>query len=99
MRNEVELIINNNAEFLKYVKSKFRLIHDSNFFFRDLHYGVMEYLEEKLKKRIKYLDAEKITYEVAVELEKQGIFKKIDHQSWLLNYPEFALPRVEKKVS
>ena len=54
----------------------------------------MDFLEEKLKRRVKYLDAEKITHQVVTEFEKQGIFKKMDNQTWLLNYPEFALPRV-----
>jgi hypothetical protein len=95
---EVQYIANNQVEFLKYLKSKFTLIHLSNFFFRDLHYGVMSYLREHGMK-LKYFDAEKVTREVGSILEKNGIFKKIDHQSWLLSYPEFALPRVEKKAS
>ena len=94
---EADFIINNQKEFLTYLKSKFTLIHMSNFFFRDFHYGVMSYLEEQGMK-LKYYDAEKVAREVGVALEKSGIFKKIDHQSWLLNYPEFALPRVEKKA-
>jgi|ERR1041385_6803296 hypothetical protein len=95
MTKEADLILNNQTEFLKYLKKKFTLIHMSNIFFRDFHYGLMAYLEERGKK-MKYLNAEKIAREVADGLEKNGIFKKIDHQSWLLNYPEFALPRVEK---
>ena len=95
---EIDLIINNQKEFLKYLKNKFTLIHQSNLFFRDFHYGVMSYLEEHGKK-VKYLDAEKIAREVSATLEQNGVFKKIDHQSWLLNYPEYALPRVEKKAS
>ena len=91
-------VISNQTEFLKYLKSKFTLIHMSNFFFRDFHFGIMSYLEEHGMK-LKYQDAEKVAHEVAAMLEKNGIFKKIDHQSWLLNYPEFALPRVEKKAS
>src|SRR5258706_9078645 len=98
MKKEIEQLVNHRIEFLNYLKSKFALIHMSNFFFRDFHYGVMSYLEEHGMKA-KYLDAEKIAHEVAASYEKEGIFKKIDHQSWLLNYPEFALPRVEKKAS
>ena len=98
MMKEVEQILNHRSEFLKYLKSKFSLIHMSNFFFRDFHYGVMSYLEEHGMK-MKYLNAEKIAREVGMSFEQDGIFKKIDHQSWLLNYPEFALPRVEKKAS
>ena len=95
---ETEFILNHKTEFLKYLKSKFTLIHMSNFFFRDFHYGVMSYLQEHSMK-VKYLAAEKIARQVGEEFEKQNILKRIDHQSWLLNYPEFALPRVEKKAS
>jgi hypothetical protein len=93
----VDLIANNEAEFLKFLKMKFTLIHMSNIFFRDFHYGVMSFLERKGKK-LKYHDAEKVAAEVGAAFERKGIFKKIDHQSWLLNYPDFALPRVEKKA-
>lgn len=95
---ETELIVNSVPEFLKFLKSKFTLIHQSNFFFRDFHYGVMAFLRSR-GKSVRYQDGEKIAHEAAAELEKKGIFKKIDHQSWLLNYPEFALPRVEKQAA
>ena len=95
---EAESILANQSEFLKYLKSKFPMIHMSNVFFRDFHYGVMSYLAQKGIKR-KYYDAEKIAREAGAGLEQKGIFKKIDHQSWLLNYPEFALPRTEKKAA
>lgn len=90
---ELEYINSHQSEFLKYWKSKFPLYHDSNVFFRDLHYGVMSYTEERLKRKLKYLEGEPLALQVAQELEKRGILKKIDGQTWLLNYPEFALPR------
>src|SRR5438105_1620958 len=92
---ETKIITGNTEEFLKFLKSRFPLIHLSNFFFRDFHYGVMAFLEKNGKK-LKYLEAENIAKEAAADLENKGIFKRIDHQSWLLQYPEFALPRVEK---
>jgi hypothetical protein len=95
---EIEIITNHTPEFLSFLKTKFTLLHQSNFFFRDLHFGVIAYLESK-GKRIKYTIGEQIAKEVASDLENKGIFKKVDHQSWLLNYPEFALPRNEKKAS
>ena len=95
---EAQYINHHQSEFLKYLKSRFTLIHLSNFFFRDFHYGVMSYLEDHGMK-LKYYDAEKVAREVGDALEKNGIFKKIDYQSWLLIYPEFALPRIEKKIS
>src|SRR5258708_2380213 len=84
---EATYIVNRQAEFLKYLKSKFTLIHLSNLFFRDFHYGVMSYLEEHGMK-LKYYDAEKVAREAGSAFEQAGIFKRIDHQSWLLNYPE-----------
>jgi len=90
-----DLILTNQSEFLKFLKSKFPLIHTSNIFFRDFHYGVMSFLTDHGMK-FTYTEAEGVAKEIGADLEKNGIFKKIDHQSWKLNYPEFTLPRVEK---
>jgi hypothetical protein len=95
---ERDAILQNQTEFLKSLKSKFTLIHMSNVFFRDFHYGVLSYLREHGMKTT-YAKAETIAREVGKALEERGIFRKIDHQSWLLNYPEYALPRTEKKAS
>lgn len=93
--NARDIILSNQSEFLKFLKSKFPLIHTSNIFFRDFHYGVMSFLDDHGMK-IKYTEAEGVAREIGDELEKKEIFKKIDYQSWKLNYPEFTLPRVEK---
>ena len=90
-----DLILFNQSEFLKLLKSQFTLIHTSNIFFRDFHYGVMSFLGDHGMK-VTYSKAESIARELGAELEKLGVFKKIDHQSWKLNYPEFTLPKVEK---
>ena len=94
---EADVLVSNETEFLKFLKAKFTLIHMSNLFFRDFHYGAMSFLEQKGMK-LKYHDAERAAAEAAAAFERKGILKRIDHQSWLLNYPEFALPRVEKKA-
>ena len=91
-------ILSDTSGFLRFLKSRFPLIHLSNVFFRDLHYGVMEFLSRSGRK-MTYTESEKVARRVAQELQQAGILKQIDHQSWLLNYPEFALPRVEKKAS
>ncbi len=96
--NTLELIIQNKTEFLNYLKSKFSLIHNSNIFLRDLHYGLMFYTQEKMKKKLKYFAGEELAKDLASEFVKLGIFSAIDHQSWRLNYQEFALPRIEKKA-
>lgn len=94
----VESIIQNKTEFLNYMKSKFSLIHNSNIFLRDLQYGLKFYAQEKMKKNIDYLKGEELAKQIAAEFVKSGIFSAIDHQSWRLNYQEFALPKVEKKA-
>jgi len=89
----VEYINNNTEDFLRYLKSKFPLYHDSNVFLRDVHYGLMNYVEDRLRKKVNYLVAERLTQDVIRELEKKGIFKNVDSRTWLLQYKEFALPR------
>ena len=93
-----EIIIKNYQEFLKFLKNKLPVYHNSNVFFRDIHYGVIHFLNEK-EKKAKYSKAESIAGIVIDFLEKEGILKKIDSQTWMLNYPEFLTPRVEKKTS
>lgn len=87
---KADLITSNHIDFLYYLKSKFPLYHKSNVFFRDLQYGVIHYLQDKKKVKITYSEAEKICHEVTAFLEKKDILKKLDHQTWLLNYPDFA---------
>jgi hypothetical protein len=75
--------------FLNYLKAKFPLFHNSNFFFRDLHYGVKNYLEKK-EMPVSYADAEEIAEKLAEFFKEQEIFVLINEKSWKLNYPEFV---------
>jgi hypothetical protein len=95
MMDAVSLIVENQKDFLKYLKSRVPLYHLSNVFFRDLHYAVMNYLMGQ-KRKLKYYDGEEVTRGVIAEFEKGGLLKKIDSQTWLLVYPEFQLPRMKK---
>lgn len=94
--NDFMNIIANEKTFLTFLKGRTSLIHMSNVFFRDFHYGVMAYYESHGKK-IVYSKAEIVARGVVEDLEKKNILRRIDHQSWVLLYPEFALPRVEKE--
>ncbi len=91
MDSKAALILENKKEFLKYLKSKFPLFHDSNVFFRDLHYGVMSYLEMH-RVRYRYSEAEELTHKVIEALEQENILRRIDKLTWMLNYPEFKKP-------
>ncbi len=97
MMKESTQILSNEKEFLKYLKSKFVLIHRSNIFYRDIYHGVISYLADHGKK-VGHQAADTITGEVLRGLEQSGILRNIDHQSWLLEYPDFALPQVEKQA-
>ena len=75
--------------FLSYLKAKFPLFHNSNFFFRDLHYGVKSYLEKK-EINVSYAEAEEIAEKMAEFLEEKEIFILVNENSWKINYPEFV---------
>ncbi len=87
-----------NEEFLLHLREEFTVIHNSNFFFRDLHYGVMSFLKARGKK-VGFDQAEGIARETAGRLVAGGIFTKIDDRSWRINFPRFALPRIEKAAA
>jgi len=93
---ELDFILKGKDDFLKYLKLKFTMLHQSNFFYRDFHYGILSFLHEH-GHRIDRLKADTVAHALLTEFERNGIAKRIDHQTWTLNYPEFALPRIEKK--
>jgi hypothetical protein len=68
------------------------MYHLSNVFFRDLHYGVMDFLKKK-NVRTNYTEAEGVTRDITVEFEKRNILKKLDNQTWMLNYADFSLKK------
>ena len=43
----LQLLKNNDSELLNYLKAKFPVFHNSNFFFRDFQYGIRSFLEKK----------------------------------------------------
>lgn len=82
-------------EFLTFLKSRLNLFHQSNVFFRDIHYGVMAYLEMN-NLRTSYTKAEELTRDIMGGLEKKGILLPIDRQTFVLMYPDFKKPAVKK---
>jgi len=75
--------------FLNYLKAKFPVFHNSNFFFRDLHYGIKGYFEKKGKK-ISYSGSQELAGKFAEYLEEQGIFVKTSEKTWKVDFPEFV---------
>ncbi len=84
-----EMLKNNDSVLLEFLKAKFPLFHNSNFFFRDLQYGIRSFFEKK-EIKISYQDAEKLANEIAKHFEEKGIFIKVNHQGWKIHFPDFA---------
>lgn len=82
-------------EFLRHLKDRFTVIHNSNLFLRDLQYGMMSFLESK-GRSVRHDAAERMALDLAARLVGEGVFRTVDRQSWCLNFPAFALPRQEK---
>ncbi len=92
--NESELVRQNSKEVLLYLKERYPLFHLSNVFFRDLHYGIRDYLEKKGMK-MGYAAAEDVTREFIKELEGEKILVPVDRQTWTLHYPDFKKPQAK----
>jgi hypothetical protein len=94
MTEQIKLFEEKRSDFLRFLKAKYHLYHLSNVFFRDMHYGVMGYLEIN-KIKYKYLEAEELTHKVISSFEEANILRKIDKLTWVLTYPEFKKPVVK----
>lgn len=75
--------------FFNYLRAKFPFFHKSNFFFRDLHYGVKSYFEKK-GIDLSYPLAEQVAEKYSEHLEQQKIFVKINDKTWKVEFPEFV---------
>ncbi|MCJ7553201.1 MAG: hypothetical protein MUO34_04880 [Ignavibacteriaceae bacterium] len=89
MKKNENILSQEKDQILNFLKTRFPLFHNSNFFFRDLQYGIRSYFEKKGIK-ITYPQAEKYAYVFANQLETEKVFVKVNQQSWKVNYPEFA---------
>jgi glycogen debranching enzyme len=87
-----QYIIGNQVEFLNFMRTRAQLIHLSNVFFRDLHFAVMEFLKKKNVK-VGQTESEMVAREVALHFEKKNIFKKLNMQTWMLNYTDYAIKK------
>ena len=88
-QTNLQVLKNNEKELLNYLRARFPVFHNSNFFFRDFQYGIRSFLEKK-EIKVSYQLAEKLAVEMAKYFEEQNIFLKVNNQGWKINYPEFA---------
>lgn len=83
--NELTTDINILLEFLR---AKFPMFHNSNFFFRDLQFGIKSFFEKK-DIHLGYSESEQLAKMISEFLQKEGIFIPTSNMSWKVNYPEF----------
>ncbi len=91
-------IINDRTAFLAFLKKKFLLFHRSNVFFRDLHYGIQEYLGLH-GMPLRYDKAERAATTVVAALEQAGLLVRVDDRTWWLNYEPYRLAPAGKPAS
>lgn len=84
INNLVSSLINNKEEFIQYLNVKFPFFHNSNFFHRDLQFGIRGYFEKK-GILLSYSDSEKLARLFAEKLIEEEIFMKISDNSFKVN--------------
>jgi hypothetical protein len=89
LTNAQQIIKNESTQFLQFLKGTFPLFHNSNFFVRDYQYGIKRYLEKK-DIFISIAESEKITEQTKDYFESEGIFIKVNDNTWRINFPEFV---------
>ena len=85
----VDLILKEEKSLLNFLKAKFPMFNNSNFFFRDLQYGIRSFLEKKNIK-VSYQEAEYLATEFGNHLEKAGLFERVNSQGWNVRIAEFV---------
>jgi len=87
--NYFNLLTTEKVIFLNYLKARFPLFHNSNFFFRDFQYGIKSFFEKKNMK-ISYPDAEQLAIKMSALFESDGLFVRVNDQAWKINNPAFV---------
>jgi len=89
LSKHLELLKSKEESFLAYLKAKFPMFHNSNFFYRDLQYGIKSFMERK-DLMITYAEADKLAKSFSKYLEDKLIFIRVNHTGWRINYPAFT---------
>ncbi|MDP4236441.1 MAG: hypothetical protein Q8919_08350 [Bacteroidota bacterium] len=64
------------------------VFHNSNVFLRDLQFSIQDYFEDREGKTIRDADALRMAEEISRAYERKGIFRKVNPQGFVLNFPE-----------
>ena len=89
LTEQLEQIKNDPVIFLNFLKANYPMFHNSNFFFRDLQYGIKKYLDKK-GVEISYPEAENLAGKISNFFEEKKTFVKISKTAWKVNLPEFV---------
>ena len=83
--NHLEELKNNEEIFLNFMKEKYPFVSKSNFFFRDLQYGITYFFKNK-NENIRITLAESITKDFADHLVKENKISEVSKNTWRLNH-------------
>jgi hypothetical protein len=89
-----DMIRSTPLEILAFLRGRMPVYHDSNVFFRDIHYGVRAWAELQ-GERLSYPAGELLAREFTDVMERKGIFVRIDGQTWVIRHEEYKTPRRE----
>src|SRR5947209_5083062 len=91
MAATADIFIDYPYEILSYMREIHKpVFHNSNLFLRDLQYSIQDYFEDREGKTIRDREAQQIAEEVARAFERKGIFRKVNPQGFVLNFPELV---------
>src|ERR1041384_4384 len=91
MATSADIFIDYPYELFSYMREIHKpVFHNSNVFLRDLQYSIQDYFEDKEGKTIRSDQAQKLAEEVARAYEQKGIFRKVNPQGFMLNFPELV---------
>ena len=86
-----DIFIDYPYELLSYMREIHKpVFHNSNVFLRDVQYSIQDYFEDRQGKTIRDTEAQSIAEEVARAYERKGIFRKVNPQGFVLNFPELV---------
>ncbi len=83
-----EKVLGSPQEVLTALRSRLPIFHKSNLFFRDVQFGLQALLAAD-NARISNRDAEALARTFVEALEKGKLLLPIDHQTWMVNNPDF----------
>lgn len=88
---EADVFIDYPFELFSFMRETHKpVFHNSNVFLRDVQYAIQDYYEDRYGVTIRNAAAEALAKEVAKAYEQKGIFRRVNPQGYLLNYPELT---------